>query len=105
MVLIISCAVASGLMIGTTMEVAHFSQPFHLYDLLELPNVFSLLVLLTVAGILLLGLFILELVCVITATVKASEGNFYKYPLTINFIRSINQSENEQSNNAQNETL
>lgn len=39
-----------------------------------------------ITGILLLALFILELVCVITATVKASNGEYYKYPLSIPFI-------------------
>ena len=60
-------------------------------------------------GILLLALFILEIVCVITATVKASEGHLYKYPLTINFITPTplgdHQSKNEQFNNTQNQTL
>lgn len=58
-------------------------------------------------GILLLGLFILEIVCVITATVKASEGHVYKYPITINFITPTplgdHQSKNEQFNNTQNQ--
>jgi len=31
--------------------------------------------------------FILELVFIIIASLKAREGNYYKYPLTINFIK------------------
>ena len=58
---------------------------------------------------LLLSLFVLNIYSVITATVKAFEGELYKYPLTINFISpapvGINQSKNEQFNNTQNETL
>lgn len=60
-------------------------------------------------GMLLLGLFVLELVCVITAAIKASEGEPYKFPLNINFITptpvDIYPSKNEQSQNTQNETL
>ena len=55
------------------------------------------------------ALFILEIVCVITATIKASEGKLYYYPITINFIKptsvGIHQSKNDQFNNTQNETL
>ena len=44
----------------------------------------------TFAGIVIilaLGLFFLEILCVINATVKAGEGKIYHYPLTINFIQ------------------
>lgn len=58
-----------------------------------------------VSGILLLGLFILELICVILATMKASNGEFYKYPITIPFINSSHQSKNDQFNNTQKDTL
>jgi len=58
-------------------------------------------------GLLLLGLLILDIISVITATIKASEGQLYKYPLSINFITPIrvgnNQSKNEQFNNTQNQ--
>ena len=64
-------------------------------------------------GILLAGLFILEIVAVISASLKASNGETYKYPLSINFItaakadnhQSNHQSKNEQFNNTQNQTL
>lgn len=70
-----------------------------------------------IAGILatlLLGLFVLELFAVINASIKANEGKDYKYPLTINFLRSEtpteinhheNQSKNEQFNDTQKQTL
>src|SRR5680860_1791253 len=58
-------------------------------------------------GLLLLALLILDIISVITATIKASEGQFYKYPLSINFITpthiGTNQSQNEQFNNTQNQ--
>ncbi|TRO66736.1 DUF4870 domain-containing protein [Christiangramia sabulilitoris] len=65
-------------------------------------------------GIILLGLFILELFAVINASIKASEGQLYNYPLTINFLslenpddtnHQFNQSENEQFNDTQKQTL
>lgn len=67
-----------------------------------------------VIAILLLGLFVLELFAVINASIKANEGKEYTYPLTINFLRSEtpnedhhqqNQSENEQFNDTQKQTL
>lgn len=64
------------------------------------------LIILAVTGILLIGLLILDIIATITATMKASEDILYDYPLAIPFIRSSNQSENEQSdNNTKNETL
>lgn len=67
-----------------------------------------------VLGIILLGLFILELFAVINASIKANEGQLYNYPLTINFLGSekpddtnhqFNQSRNEQFNDTQKQTL
>jgi hypothetical protein len=72
-------------------------------------NLISLFVFAAILGFLLLGLFVLDIVAVILATIKASEGQLYKYPLTINFITPTqvgdNQSKNEQFNNIQNQTL
>lgn len=72
-------------------------------------NLLSLFVFAGILLLLLMGLFILDIVAVISATIKASEGQLYKYPLTINFITpttvGIHQSKNEQFNNIQNQTL
>ncbi len=58
-------------------------------------------------GLLLLALLILDVISVVTATMKASEGHPYHYPLSINFITPTrvgeNQSKNEQFNNTQNQ--
>src|SRR5690606_35305928 len=62
------------------------------------------LIILAITGILLLSLFILDIISTITATMKASENTIYKYPLSIPFLKSSNQSENEQFiNNEKNE--
>ncbi len=61
-----------------------------------------------IAAMLVFGLFIFELYAVISATMAASKGNLYKYPLSISFIKTtsqdqeidegINQSKNEHTN-------
>lgn len=61
--------------------------------------VVPVIIIICISGILLLALFILELVCVITATVKASDGEYYHYPLSIPFISPSKKSENEKHNN------
>ncbi len=67
-----------------------------------------------ILGIILLGLFILELFAVINASIRANEGKLYNYPLTINFLSSevpdetnhqSDQSKNEQFNDTQKQTL
>lgn len=105
MILLIAVTVAAGLFIAAKSGIDYVAFPEDIFRISRFPDAFPFLVLITIAGILLLGLFILELVCVISATVKASEGKDYQYPLTINFIKSSNQSQNEQFNNIQNETL
>jgi hypothetical protein len=72
-----------------------------------LSKAIPLLLFIGIIGLLILTLFILEIISVISATIKASEGKYYKYPLSINFITptrvGTNQSKNEQSNNTQNQ--
>ena len=46
----------------------------------------AVLVLVGIGVILLAALAILDLVCTVIGTVKASEGKVYKYPLTIKFL-------------------
>ena len=105
MVLLIAVTVVAGLFIAANSGIDYMAFPEDIFRISRFTDAFPFLVLLTIGGVLLLGLFILELVCVISATVKASEGKDYQYPLTINFIKSSNQSQNEQFNNIQNETL
>lgn len=47
----------------------------------------SFVVLLAVLGTLILAGFIFELICVVIAGIKASDGIVYNYPLTINFFK------------------
>lgn len=93
-------------------------EPFYIgHDHFILNNFTDALPFFIIAGILaiiLLGLFVLEIFAVINASIQASEGHLYNYPLTINFISSgdtedtnhqSNQSENEQFNSTQKQTL
>lgn len=88
---------------------ASFNGPEDLENFRQFAHAVPFLLFLGLLGSLLLALFILEIVAVITATIKASEGQLYKYPLTINFITpsniEVNQSKNEQFNNTQNQRL
>lgn len=82
-------------------EVIH--QHSHTVSFSELQNMSGYLILFFVALVFLLGLFVFELYAVITATVHASRGELYRYPLSISFIKQSipekigghNQSENE----------
>ncbi len=40
-----------------------------------------------IAALLGLGLFVLDIFCTIIAAIRANDGIYYKYPLTINFIK------------------
>lgn len=112
-VFIIAVGVASLVYFGLKKE---FLEPFLRDDhfvVNSLGDAMPFIVTFGIFGIILLGLFVLQLFAVINASIKASEGKPYNYPLTINFIASAeaedtnhqNQSKNEQSNSSQNQTL
>ena len=115
-VLIVSVAVASLVYFGlkVSLNEPYFMEngPGHLNDFTQ---AIPFITIVGIFGILLLALFVLELFAVINASIKASEGQLYNYPLTINFIssgnteesnhQSIHQSENEQFNSTKKETL
>jgi uncharacterized Tic20 family protein len=68
----------------------------------DIKNLSGFIVLFAVVALLLFGIFIFELYAVITATMHAAKGEEYKYPLSIQFIKSNpkpilgqNQTENE----------
>src|SRR5680860_524721 len=63
--------VSENLVIRGEMEIHEFSM------------FFPFLIILVIAGVLLLGLFVLEFFSVISATIKAGDGKLYKYPLSI----------------------
>lgn len=54
----------------------------------EIKNLSGYVVLFCIVALLVFGLFVLELYAVISATVKASKGELYKYPFSIPFIKT-----------------
>jgi len=53
----------------------------------DIQNASGLIIFGVLTGIIIMTVFIIEIVLVITAMVKANNGEPYKYPLTINFIK------------------
>ncbi|SDR89455.1 DUF4870 domain-containing protein [Gramella sp. MAR_2010_147] len=113
-IFIVAVGAASFLYFGmkfTIGEPLFFEQDSFVID--EFSDALPFIITIGILGILLLGLFVLELFAVINASIKASEGELYNYPLTINFLSSEkpdeqnhqNQSRNEQFNDTQKQTL
>jgi uncharacterized Tic20 family protein len=69
----------------------------------EIKNLSGYFVIFLLAALLLFGLFVFELYCVISATMNAAKGRFYKYPLSIKFIRTNSLDESETENSDQEE--
>ena len=59
---------------------------FHTHG--DFASMSTLLIITIIVGTLALGLAIFEIVSVISAAIKASNGENYKYPLAINFIKT-----------------
>ena len=59
----------------------------HELKLQEIKNLSGYILLISLAALLLAGVFIFELYAVISATVQATKGKLYKYPLSIPFIK------------------
>jgi len=53
----------------------------------DIQNASGLIIFGVLAAIIIMTIFIIEIVLVISAMVKANNGEAYKYPLTINFIK------------------
>lgn len=65
-------------------ETLNFHLSMILYAVISIPLMFLLI------GFLILPvLAIMTVVCAILAAIRASDGGFYYYPLTIRFIRSV----------------
>ena len=57
----------------------------------EIKSVSASIIVILIATMLFIGLFIFELYAVISATMAASKGQLYKYPLSISFIKTTSQ--------------
>ncbi len=110
-IFLLTIGAAGVVLIGLNLN---FEEPFYFNDNFNVigspAEAIPLVIYALVIVLLLVSLFVLNIYGVISATIKASEGQLYNYPLTINFITpedpsGINQSQNEQFNNTQNQTL
>lgn len=52
----------------------------------DIKNLSGFVLLIAIAALVLFALFIFELYCVINATIKASKGEYYSYPFSIQFL-------------------
>ncbi|TJY36241.1 DUF4870 domain-containing protein [Pontimicrobium aquaticum] len=69
-----------------------FPEFWHAYDFdfdfhLSNHDSFNVIIFSILAGLLVVAAFILEIIFIIIATSKANQGEPYKYPLTINFLK------------------
>ncbi len=60
----------------------------HLQSNGDVASLSTLLIIAIVVGILILGLALFEIINVVSAAIKASKGEDFSYPLSINFIKS-----------------
>ncbi|MBZ9731270.1 DUF4870 domain-containing protein [Salegentibacter sp. JZCK2] len=106
----ISIILFQAIRLGGDVPFAIGPEHFHIE---EMGQAISIVITISVFAILLSALFILEIYAVISASIKASNGENYSFPLSINFIgkdsdnhhNNHQQSKNEQFNNPQNQTL
>ncbi len=85
-----------------------FNHSVEITSIKDLNSVSGYIIVIFIAAMFIIGLFIFELYAVISATIAASKGKTYKYPLRIPFIKTtsqvqemdkgINQSKNEHVN-------
>ena len=61
----------------------------HWEDMVSVGEVSGLVLTVIIAGIVLIALFLVGIIAVISASINASNGRIYKYPLCIDFIRPI----------------
>lgn len=69
----------------------HYDIDHHFDHLSSFADISGLVIICIAFVILLVGLFVFELIAVISAAVSANRGQPYKYPLTINFIKESKQ--------------
>lgn len=68
----------------------NFPEFWHTYDFnfhLSNRDGFNVIIISILAGLLIMAAFVLEIIFIIIATSKANQGQPYKYPITINFLK------------------
>lgn len=73
----------------------NFNSFGHINDPTDFADFSAFLITLIILGIFIIGFFLIELISVISAAVKASQGELYTFPITINFIKAAEVTETE----------
>ena len=87
--IVIACLTIPLLLFGVLNSI-NFPEFWNVYDLdfhLSRHDSFNVIIFSILAGLLVMAAFIFEIVFIIIATSKANQGEPYKYPITINFIK------------------
>jgi uncharacterized Tic20 family protein len=86
---LIMTGIAGAIIIGLNMN---FEGSFYITEHRQwIGNPFEaspIIIYIMIMALLLLALFVLNLYAVVSATIRAGEGQLYKYPLTINFLNA-----------------
>ncbi|HMB99408.1 MAG TPA: DUF4870 domain-containing protein [Flavobacteriaceae bacterium] len=87
--IIIGCMTIPMFLFGVLNSV-NFPEFWNTYDFdfhLSMHDSFNVILFTIICGLLLAAAFIFEIVFIIIATSKANQGEPYKYPITINFLK------------------
>ena len=87
--IIIGCLTIPLFLFGVLNSVS-FPEFWHTYDFdfhLSNRDSFNVIIVSILAGLLIMAAFVLEIIFIIIATSKANQGEPYKYPITINFLK------------------
>ena len=87
--IIIGCMTIPMFLFGVLNSV-DFPEFWNTYDFdfhLSMHDSFNVILFTIISGLLLVSAFIFEIVFIIIATSKANQGQPYKYPITINFLK------------------
>lgn len=108
-ILLTALGISGIIFLGFSMGSGEFLNFNHHFPFDEISHSLPIILLIGAFCLLGLGLFVLSIFAIISASLNASEGKYYKYPLSINFLgatknnhSSTHQSKNEQFNNPQN---
>ncbi len=85
---LVMAGIAGAIIIGVNLNIDNFYWNDHGNFITAPENVTPVVIYIMIMVFLLLSLLVLNLYAVVSATVKAGEGKFYNYPLSINFLNA-----------------
>ena len=87
---IVICSLTIPLFLFGVINSVNFPEFWHAYDFnfnLSRHDSFNVIMISILVGLLAVAAFILEIIFIIIATGKANQGEPYRYPITINFLK------------------